>query len=148
MGKRKKKKKQSIATIIILCLVIVVCVVVLVALVRGKLISSIKSAVAEKVMEQVIQQALESSGDPQAAARAKEILDSIDEQDKKEVEEIIGKYTDSDTVSDLMHIVGSDFSLESIERAVEYMQESITQEDIRKLQEMYEKYGGTSALDF
>lgn len=153
MGKRKKSKKKDFRTIILLVLVIIACVVTLSLLIWGALAKSVKSVVTEKmaeqIMEQVIQNALESAGDPEASARAREIIDSIDEADMKEMEEIIGKYTDKDTLSDITDIMKDDgISLESFERVVQYMQESITEEDKQKMQEFFDKYSGMSALDF
>lgn len=147
---RRKRKKSGVGKIIFLCLLIAVCLVILVGLVRGSFLrdtvtDGIKSAVTRKVtetvMEQAVQRALESSGDPQAAARAKEIVDNMEESDKKEAEAIIEKYADSETLSDCMEIVGDGINDESIAEVQEYLQESVSDEDIQKLQELYEKYG-------
>ena len=143
-GKRKKKKKKNTRTVIILSIVIVVCVIVLIWLVGGLLKNKVMSAVHRKVTEQVmeygIRQALESIDDPEAAARAKEIVDSIDEEDLREVEEIVEKVVNEDTVSDLINIVGSGVDSGSVEQVKDYLQENISEEDIRKLQELYNKY--------
>lgn len=111
-----------------------------------KLTGGIKSAVTKKVtdtvMEQAVQKALESSGDPQAAEKAKEIVGNMEESDKKEAEAIIGKYADSETISDCLEIMGDGVNSESIAEVQEYLQESVSEEDIQKLQELYQKYGG------
>lgn len=144
MSKHGKKKKKGMGMVIFLSLVIVVCAVVLIWLVRGNLADGIKSAVTEKVTEQVMEQtfrkALESTGDPQAAAKAKEIVGNMDESDKKEAEAIIEKYADSDTISDVMDIVGDGVDSESISQVQEYLQNNVSDEDIDKLEELYEKY--------
>lgn len=144
MGKRGKKKKKGMGIVIFLSLVIVVCVVVLIGLVRGNLADGIKSAVTEKVTEQVMEQAfqkaLESVGDPQAAAKAKEIVNNMDESDKKEAEAIIEKYADGDTISGVMDIVGDGVNSESISQVEQYLKNTVSDEDIDKLQELYEKY--------
>ncbi len=150
MGRRKKKKK-GIGKIVMLSLLIVVCLVILFGLIRGsflpdKITGGIKSAVTKKVtetvMEQAVQKALESSGDPQAASKAKEIVDNMEEADKEEAEAIIEKYADSETLSNCMEIVGDGINSESLAEVEEYLQESVSQEDIQKLQELYQKYGG------
>lgn len=150
---RRKKKKSGVGKIIFLCLLIAVCLVILAGLVRGSFLrdtvtEGIKSAVTKKVtetvMEQAVQKALESSGDPQAAARAKEIVDNMEESDKKEAEAIIEKYADSETLSDCLEIVGDGINSESIAEVQEYLQESVSDEDIQKLQELYEKYGNAA----
>ena len=132
-------------TVIFLALVIVVCAVVLVGLARGEnLLADIKSAVNEKVtdqvMERTIRQALENSGYPEASAKAKELVGSIDGATKKELAEIVQKYVDKDTLSDLVDMVGDGVNGDSIEQVKEYLQENVSEEDIQKLQELYEKY--------
>lgn len=144
MSRRGKKKKKGMGIVIFLSFVIVVSAVVLIGLVRGNLADGIKSAVTEKVTEQVMEQAfqkaLESVGDPQAAAKAKEIVNNMDESDKKEAEAIIEKYADSDTLSDVMDIVGDGVNSESISQVEQYLKNAVSDEDIDKLQELYEKY--------
>lgn len=145
MSRGRKKKKKGVGTIIMLLLVIVTCVIVLVGLVSGSFKDGIQSAVAGKVteqfMEQAIQGVLERSGDPEAAAKAKEIVDSIDEADKEAAEEIIGKYANQDTVSDLIDIAGGGINNDSVEQIKDYLQDNMSEEDIQKLQELYKKYG-------
>lgn len=144
MGRRRSKKKKGVGTIIFLSLVIIVCVVVMIGIVRGTFAGGIKSMVAEKVTEQVMEQtfrkALESTGDPQAAAKAKEIVDNMDESDKQDATAIIEKYADSDTISNVMDIVGDGVNSESISQVEEYLHNSVSDEDMDKLQELYEKY--------
>lgn len=144
MSKRGKKKKPGLGTVILLAIVVIVCAIVLIVLVRGNLTDGIKSAVSRKVMEQVmeqtIQKALESSGDPDAAAKAKEIVNSIDEEDMREAEAIIQQYADGDSLSDLVNIAGNGINNETIDQIKEYLQENVSEEDIRKLQKLYKKY--------
>ena len=91
-------------------------------------------------MEKAVQKALESTGDPQAAAKAKEIVDTMDESDKEAAQEIIGKYADSETLSDVMDLVGDGINSETVSQVKDYLQETVSEEDIEKLQELYEKY--------
>lgn len=146
MSKRGRKKKKGMGVVILLSLVIAVCVVVLAGLASGALQRGIKSALTKKVSEQIMEQtfrtALEITGDPQAAAKAKEIVDQMDEADKKEVEAIIDKYANGDTLSDVMDIVGDGVDSESLSEVQEYLQDSVSEEDVQKLKELYEKYGG------
>lgn len=143
---RSRKKKKGTGTIVFLCLVIVICVVVLAGLFKGTLGDGIKHVVVEKaaeqIMEQTVQKALENSGDPQAAAKAKEIVNNMDETDKQQAEEIIEKYADTGTISDCMDIISDGVTEESAAEVKEYLQESVSAEDMQKLQELYEKYGG------
>lgn len=154
MGRRRndhRKKKSGMGKIVFLCLLIAVCLFVLFGLVKGTfaggtVTDGIRSAVTRKVtetvMEQAVRKALESAGDPEAAARAKEIVDNMEETDKKEAEAILEKYADGDTISDCLEIVGDGVNSESIAEVKEYLQESVSEEDIQKLQDLYQKYGG------
>ena len=147
---RRKKKNKGVGKIVFLCLLIAVCLVILAGLVRGSFLkkaitdgvkSAVTEKVTEKVMEQVVQKALESSGNPQAAAKAKEIVGNMEEADKQEAEAILEKYADSETLSDCMEIVGDGINSETVTQVQEYLQERVADEDIQKLQELYEKYG-------
>ena len=139
---RRKRKRKGKGKIIVLSLIIVVSVLILVGLVKGTLGNGVKHVVVEKateqIMEQAVQKALESSGDPQAAA--KEIVSTMDEADKQQAEEIIEKYADTDALSDCMDIVSEGVTDESIAEVEEYLQNSVSSEDMQKLQELYEKY--------
>ncbi|MGN0279334.1 MAG: hypothetical protein ACI4C4_08270 [Lachnospiraceae bacterium] len=141
---RKRKKKKGTGKIVVLSLIIVVSVLILVGLVKGTLGNGVKHVVVEKateqIMEQAVQKALESSGDPQAAAKAKEIVSNMDEADKQQAEEIIEKYADTEALSDCMDIVSEGVTDESIAEVEEYLQNSVSSEDMQKLQELYEKY--------
>lgn len=141
---RKRKKKKGTGKIVVLSLIIVVSVLILVSLVKGTLGNGVKHVVVEKateqIMEQAVQKALESSGDPQAAAKAKEIVSNMDEADKQQAEEIIEKYADTEALSDCMDIVSEGVTDESIAEVEEYLQNSVSSEDMQKLQDLYEKY--------
>lgn len=154
MGRRRntrRKKRKGTGKIVFLSFLIVACLVVLFMLMKGTFMKEtitggIKSAVTRKVtetvMEQAIQKSLESSGDPQAAEKAKEIVGGMEEADKKEAETIIEKYADTETLSDCMEIVGDGVNEESLAEVQEYLQESVSDEDMQKLKELYQKYGG------
>lgn len=120
------------------------CIVVIVSLANGTLTGKMKSAVskvvAEQVMEQTLQKALESAGNPQAAQKAKEIVDNMEEADKQKAEAIIEKYADSDTLSDCMEIVGDGVTEESLEKVRDYLEGSVSAEDQAQLEELYKKY--------
>ncbi len=87
-----------------------------------------------------MKQALESTGDTQAAEKAKEIVNNMDEGDKQKAEEIIDRYADSDTLSDVMEIVGDGVDSESLSEVKEYLQENVSEQDQAELEELYRKY--------
>ncbi|MDE7021887.1 MAG: hypothetical protein K2P23_13465, partial [Lachnospiraceae bacterium] len=78
---------------------------------------------------------------PQAAEKAKEIVANMDEEDKEQAQEIIGKYANSQTVSDCMEIVEDGINEESIGEVQQYLEQSVSEEDLNKLLELYQKYG-------
>ena len=65
----------------------------------------------------------------------------MDAEDKKQAEEIIGKYADSETLSDCMDIVKDGVNAESIAQVQQYLEQSVSEEDMQALLELYEKYG-------
>ena len=139
-GKRRKKKK-GMGMILFLSLLIVGCLVIIFFIGKGYLMDAVKSKVTEMAAEQIFEKALESAGDPQAAEKAKQIVANMDEEDKKQAEEIIGKYADSETLSDCMDIVKDGVNSESISQVQQYLEQSVTEEDMQALLELYEKYG-------
>lgn len=152
---RRRKKKRGMGKIFFLCLLIVCCLFVLVGLVKGTLFErsgsllpqavtdKVTEKVTEKVMEQAVEKALESSGDPDAAAKAKEVIQNMDEEDKEKAQEIIGKYADGDTISDCMEIVGDGINQESMAEVEQYLQNNVSAQDREQLEELYRKYGAS-----
>ncbi len=152
---RTRKKKRGMGKIFFLCLLIVCCLFVLVGLVKGTLFErsgsllpqavtdKVTEKVTETVMEQAVEKALESSGDPNAAAKAKEVIQNMDEEDKEKAQEIIGKYADGDTISDCMEIVGDGINQESMAEVEQYLQNNVSAQDREQLEELYRKYGAS-----
>ena len=142
--KNKRRRKKGYGKIVFLSLLIIACIMVIIGLANGSLTSKVKSVgkekVTEQVMEQTLQKALESTGDPQAAQKAKEIVADMEETDKQKAEEIIGKYADSDTLSDCMEIVSDGVNEESLAKVREYLEGSVSAEDQAQLDELYRKY--------
>ena len=142
--KNKRRRKKGYGKIVFLSLLIIACIMVIIGLANGLLTSKVKSVVKEKVteqvMEQTLQKALESTGDPQAAQKAKEIVADMEETDKQKAEYIIGKYADSDTLSDCMEIVSDGVNEESLAKVREYLEGSVSAEDQAQLEELYRKY--------
>ncbi|MCM1039400.1 MAG: hypothetical protein NC434_08755 [Ruminococcus sp.] len=142
MSKKRRKKKKGLGMIVFLSLVILCCLVFIFFLAKGYLTEAVKSKVTEKVAEQVLEKAFESAGDPQAAEKARQIVADMDEEDKKQAEEIIGKYADGETISDCMDIMEGGVNSESIAEVRQYLEQSVSEEDMQALWELYEKYGG------
>ena len=141
MSKRNRKKKKGMGMIIFLSLLIAGCLVIIFFIGKGYLTDAVKSKVTEMAAEQIFEKALESAGDPEAAEKAKQIVANMDAEDKKQAEEIIGKYADSETLSDCMDIVKDGVNAESIAQVQQYLEQSVSEEDMQALLELYEKYG-------
>ena len=145
MSRRKKRrKKKGYGMIVFLSLLIIACIAVIIGIASGSLTNKVKSVVKEKgtqeVMEQAVQKALESSGDPQAAQKAEEIIGTMEEADKQKAEEIIEKYADSDTLSDCLEIVSDGVNEESLEEIKNYLENNVSADDQAQLEELYRKY--------
>lgn len=140
MGASRKRKKKGMGTIAFLGLVILGCLVVIFFIGKGYVKSMVTRKVTEQVTQQVFERALESTGDPRAAEKAKEIVASMDKEDKEQAEEIIGKYADSQTIADCMDIVEGGINEQSISEVKQYLEQSVSEEDMQALQGMYEKY--------
>lgn len=145
---RRRRRKKGIIPAVFWGLLIGICVVVGVGFASGRLTEIVKSnvtekvtkKVSEKVIEQTVQKALEQTGNPQAAEKAKEIVDNIDEEDKQKAEEIVERYANSDTLSDVMEIVGEGVDGESMSEVKDYLRENVSEQDQAELKELYEKY--------
>ncbi len=141
MGRRRRKKKRGSGTVVFLLLVIIAGIGVLFLLEKDFIMDRMKDKVGGIAADQIAEKAFETilQDDPEAAQKAKEIVNNMDETDKKQVMDIVGKYANSETVSEVMDIIGDD-SADSVEQAKEYLQESVSEEDLRKLEELYQKY--------
>lgn len=150
MSRRRRKKKKGTGTILFLSVVILAGGITLFGLTNetfaGKLKSvttdKVKDKAQEEILEQALEQILESTGDPEAAEKAKEIMDSIDEEDKQKAKEMIGKYVNKDTISEMTDLIEEGINKETVTEVTEYLKESISEEDKQKLEELYQKYGG------
>lgn len=149
MGRRRRRRKKTGAgTIFWLSLLIVAGCVVLFGLtnegfaekLKGLTTDKVKAKAEEEVLEQVLEQVLQSVGEPEAAEKAKEIMDNFDEADRQKAEEMIGKYVNKDTISDVVDMIEEGVNGETADAVKDYLQESVSEEDREKLRELYEKY--------
>ena len=137
---RKRRKKKGTGLIAFLCLVIIGCLIVIVYFGRDYAKSVITQKVTEQVLEKVVEKALEESGDEEAAEKAKEIINTMNAEDKKAAEELVEKYADTDKLSKCVEILGDEVSAESLSQVKDYLEQGVSDEDMDKLKELYEKY--------
>lgn len=147
-SRKRRKRKTGAGTVFFLSLLIVAGCIVLFYLtnesfaekLKGMTTEKLKAKAEEEILEQVLEQVIESTGDPEAAEKAKEILDNIDKEDLRKAEEMIGKYVNKDTISDVTDMIGEGIDREAVSEMKDYVKESISEEDKEKLRELYEKY--------
>ena len=121
MSRRRRKKKKGTGTILFLSVVILAGGITLFGLTNETFAGKLKSVTTDK---------------------AKEIMDSIDEEDKQKAKEMIGKYVNKDTISEMTDLIEEGINKETVTEVTEYLKESISEEDKQKLEELYQKYGG------
>ena len=152
MSRRRRKKKKGTGTIFVLSILIVAGSMVLLGLTNETFAAKLKGLTTDKVMkvkdeaeeeilERAIQQVLESTGDPEAAEKAKEIMDSFDEEDRQKAKEMVGKYVNKDTISDVADMINGELNSDTVAEMKEYLEESISEEDREQLEALFQKYG-------
>ncbi len=96
--------------------------------------SSAKKVAAEKTVDVLIENADKISGGNEQVTQ---VLESMTEEDKEIVSEIIENHMDAESVSEVMEYV-NDGDKEGL---MKYATENLTPEEIEKLAELYGKYG-------
>ena len=119
-GKRKKKKG--------LIVLIVVLVILVAAIWAGK---TFVSAVAEKMIEEQVQN--DSTGQLQ---NAQDIYNSMSEEDKQTVNDMIESKVSPQTISDVSKYA-KDQDKEGLKQ---YVKEKFTESEIRQMKDLYNKY--------
>ena len=127
-GKRKKKKGL---------IVLIVVLVILVATWAGKTFvydkakEKVTSAVAEKMIEEQVQN--DSTGQLQ---NAQDIYNSMSEEDKQTVNDMIESKVSPQTISDVSKYA-KDQDKEGLKQ---YVKEKFTESEIRQMKDLYNKY--------
>ena len=128
-GKRKKKKG--------LIVLIVVLVILVAAIWAGKTFvydeakEKVTSAVAEKMIEEQVQN--DSTGQLQ---NAQDIYNSMSEEDKQTVNDMIESKVSPQTISDVSKYA-KDQDKEGLKQ---YVKEKFTESEIRQMKDLYNKY--------
>ena len=128
-GKRKKKKG--------LIVLIVVLVILVAAIWAGKTFDydkakeKVTSAVAEKMIEEQVQN--DSTGQLQ---NAQDIYNSMSEEDKQTVNDMIESKVSPQTISDVSKYA-KDQDKEGLKQ---YVKEKFTESEIRQMKDLYNKY--------
>ncbi len=133
MARRRKKSfaQKMLPVYIILLGIIAVCVVIL--LKKDAISSKAKQVVIEKAAEQVIQSQTGSS------VSISEMKKQMEPADAEEVDSLMQKYAEGDTISECANLYKSG----GIDAVKEYMQTEVDPADAARLQELYQKYGDT-----
>lgn len=133
MARVKEKKGSGMAKVLIIVLVILVIIGVV-----GKFLiyDKVKEKAIDKVSEKIVEQMLENSGSSVTSEKVQQILNSISEEDKAKVQEIVG---DSLGISDVPaateYISNNDLS-----GLKEYVKGKLSDNQIEQLYSIYQKY--------
>lgn len=129
MARVKEKKGSGMAKVLIIVLVILVIIGVV-----GKflLYDKVKEKAIDKVSEKIVEQMLENSGSSVTSEKVQQILNSISEEDKAKVQEIVG---DSLGISDVP--AATEYISNNLK---EYVKGKLSDNQIEQLYSIYQKY--------
>ncbi|MCD8365416.1 MAG: hypothetical protein LUC83_06320 [Clostridiales bacterium] len=129
-NKKKRRKKRTLQKILLVVIILVIIVLIAFFFVIRPLKKKLTSTVVEKVIE------MQVSSDSDSDVTAEEILDAMSEEDQETLEEICSDHMDAQTIADISSYVaqGDTASIKS------YLQESLTEEELAEVYEIYEKY--------
>ncbi|MBR4668873.1 MAG: hypothetical protein IKO76_08970 [Butyrivibrio sp.] len=120
---------QAMITIIILGVITLLFINVILPRMKNK----IKEVTAEKTVDIITQNAEKIAGENPEVAQ---FLESISEEDKETVTEIISEHMDAETVTEVMEYVKDG----NKEELIKYAQDNLSESEISDLMEIYGKY--------
>jgi len=131
-GKRKKGISTTKKVIIIIELIVLIALL----LYFGK--SKIKDVVVKKTSEKIVESVIVNQAKQSGASEEEiqKVLDTVSEEDKEKVEEIVQNHMDSDVVTQ-----GTEYLQNGdIEGLKQFASEELSPEETQELMELYEKY--------
>lgn len=135
MKRRKKSPIGRIIAFIVLLLFIVVVTVIILS--KDDIEKIITKKIATAAVEQIIHSNTGISVD------IEEIESQMEENDKKEFEEIVDKFTDTEKLKECIEI----YKKEGTSAVKDYVKSEIDKNDIVKLKELYDKYEDSIPLN-
>ena len=123
----KRKKKKGLIVLIVVLVILVAAIWAGKTFVYDKAKEKVTSAVAEKMIEEQVQN--DSTGQLQ---NAQDIYNSMSEEDKQTVNDMIESKVSPQTISD-----AKDQDKEGLKQ---YVKEKFTESEIRQMKDLYNKY--------
>ena len=127
----KRKKKKGLIVLIVVLVILVAAIWAGKTFVSDKAKEKVKSAVAEKMIEEQVQN--DSTGQLQ---NAQDIYNSMSEEDKQTVNDMIESKVSPQTISDVSKYA-KDQDKEGLKQ---YVKEKFTESEIRQMKDLYNKY--------
>lgn len=127
-----KKKKRKLIVIFIFLIIIVVIGLVLRFVVYDKAKAKITSAIATKLLEEQIPEGVSQ----QQVETAQQIYDSLSNEDKGKVEDMIESKVDAKTVADVSTYLKNNDK----EGLKEYVKSTFSEQEIQEIKDLYQKY--------
>lgn len=127
----KRKKKQGLIVLIVVLVILVAAIWAGKTFVYDKAKEKVTLAVAEKMIEEQVQN--DSTGQLQ---NAQDIYNSMSEEDKQTVNDMIESKVSPQTISDVSKYA-KDQDKEGLKQ---YVKEKFTESEIRQMKDLYNKY--------
>lgn len=128
---KKRRKKNYVGRIILLfILLIFVLVIAFIILFKDDIEKKVTNKVATTAIEQIINSQTGVSVD------IDDVKSQMDEEDEKEFDEIIDKYTDTDKLKECIDL----YKTGGTTAVKDYIKSEVEESDIDKLKELYYKY--------
>ena len=127
----KRKKKKGLIVLIVVLVILVAAIWAGKTFVYDKVKEKVTSAVAEKMIEEQVQN--DSTGQLQ---NAQDIYNSMSEEDKQTVNDMIESKVSPQTISDVSKYA-KDKDKEGLKQ---YVKEKFTESEIRQMKDLYNKY--------
>ena len=131
-GNRKKKKNGSFIGTVMKTIVIIGVIALIIYLGSG----FVKKKVEDKAAEVIVNQMAASDTTLPDGKSAKDVYDSMSNEDKEKVQAIVDDHLDAKTASDIQSYVTSG----DTEGLKDYAEQNLSDEEQQELLEMYNKY--------
>lgn len=130
----RKKKSKLIGVIILLIVIIVIIVIGLILrfVVYDKAKAKITSAIATKLLEEQMPEGVSQ----QQVETAQQIYDSLSNEDRGKVEDLIESKVDAKTVADVSTYLKNNDK----EGLKEYVKSTFSEQEIQEIRDLYQKY--------
>ncbi|MGN0292293.1 MAG: hypothetical protein ACI4C5_10175 [Lachnospiraceae bacterium] len=127
-----RKKKSKLIGVIILLIVIIVIGLILRFVVYDKAKAKITSAIATKLLEEQMPEGVSQ----QQVETAQQIYDSLSNEDRGKVEDLIESKVDAKTVADVSTYLKNNDK----EGLKEYVKSTFSEQEIQEIRDLYQKY--------